>query len=164
MNGIYAWKNIQNNKMYIGQTKYITDRPYDHFKYSTAHGQKFENAIKKYGKENFKLIILDMNVSNLNIMEKHYIRVYSSYINGYNSTLGGQMICNHDDFEHPHSTLWNCHYTYIVNNTNHNRKKMFRLYYGTYYVPVGYFIDPISTDIIGRLISSFCEFDTNQDK
>jgi group I intron endonuclease len=161
MNGIYAWKNIQNGKMYIGQTKYIVDRPYDHFKCSTSHGQKFENAIKKYGKKSFKLIILDKNVSNLNIMEKHYIRVYSSYINGYNSTLGGNGIYP-DIIECPHNILWNCRYTHIVNNTNYNRKKMFRLYYGNYYVPIGYFIDPITTDIIGKLISNFCDSDTNQ--
>jgi hypothetical protein len=55
---IYSAKNIINNKIYIGQTKYtIEKRKAQHLvtveNNNYNYRSKFYNAIKKYGKENF---------------------------------------------------------------------------------------------------------------
>ncbi len=49
-------------------------------------------AIKKYGKQNFTLEVIEIvNKSNLNEREIYWIQKYNSYYNGYNSTKGGQF-------------------------------------------------------------------------
>ena len=65
MGYIYAIKNILDNKMYIGQTINIESRISAHRNNlinNKHHSSKLQNAFNKYGKENFKLIILEENV------------------------------------------------------------------------------------------------------
>ena len=48
-------------------------------------------AIKKYGKSNFTIeVIEETDSTNLNDREKYWIKYYDSYNNEYNSTEGGQ--------------------------------------------------------------------------
>ena len=48
-------------------------------------------AIRKYGKENFKVEIIDnCTEEQLDDLERFYIAKYNSYENGYNLTRGGQ--------------------------------------------------------------------------
>ena len=47
-------------------------------------------AIKKYGKQNFTLEIVEtVNKNYLNEREIYWIQKYNSYDNGYNSNKGG---------------------------------------------------------------------------
>lgn len=87
-----------SGKSYIGQTINLKDRKrcfYNPNKYYSGH--KLDNAIKKYGIENFKYEIVIQIVESdkfklrekLNELEIYYIEKYNSYNNGYNMTLGG---------------------------------------------------------------------------
>ena len=90
--GIYKIENKINGKVYIGQSQNI-------FKRWSVHGNKnkanncnmvIAKAITKYGVENFRFEILELcTKEELNIKEKHWVSVYNSYKNGYNSTTGG---------------------------------------------------------------------------
>ena len=92
---IYKVTNKVNNKVYIGQTiQDLDSRLYNHF-YRAEKGNdnnKFYNAIRKYGKENFKAEVIDFASSQDELDEKEifYISLYNSTENGYNTLLGGQ--------------------------------------------------------------------------
>ena len=51
-------------------------------------------GIRKYGKDNYELVILekDLKKEQLNEKEKYYIKLYDTYRNGYNQTEGGSEI------------------------------------------------------------------------
>lgn len=85
---IYKITNLINNKIYIGQTNGKRARYF-------GGGTILKDAIKKYGKENFKKEIIiegDFNQELLNDLEIHYIRLFNSSIKnkkGYNIKDGG---------------------------------------------------------------------------
>jgi group I intron endonuclease len=98
--GIYCFKNLINNKCYIGQAINLRKRLRSHytaFKTKTNLHLAFYKAVNKYGEENFDLEILeyvDPTLENLkevlDELEKKYIQEYNSFgPNGYNMTLGG---------------------------------------------------------------------------
>lgn len=80
---IYKITNVQNNKVYIGQTiRPITDRFNRHIN-DALHNiidTHFARAIRKYGKENFKIEEIDFASSQeeLNQKEQYWIRYYDS--------------------------------------------------------------------------------------
>ena len=94
---IYKATNIQNNKVYIGQTvKSLSQRKSEHkhrFLYADTH-TKFYNAIKKYGWDNFIWEVVEESIDwtqdELNSKEKYYIQLYNSIEDGYNTLSGGQ--------------------------------------------------------------------------
>lgn len=93
---IYQAINLVNGKSYIGKTKTpLEKRKWGHLN-NAKKGVKsaFYNAIRKYGEENFKFIILDelkLHRSDvLNHKEKYYISLFNTVApNGYNMTKGG---------------------------------------------------------------------------
>ncbi|MBN1046202.1 hypothetical protein DVW08_12705 [Clostridium botulinum] len=92
---IYKVINKINNKIYIGQTTQTIERRWEGHLYDCkkAKNNKFYNAINKYGKENFKIEIVENDISSqalLNEREIYWIKFYDSYKSGYNSTLGGE--------------------------------------------------------------------------
>ncbi len=99
--GIYAIKNMINNKMYVGSSKNIHRRMLHH-RYELENGfhhcDYFQNSFDKYGIDNFKLEILekiDLSVFNEDYLyerEKYYIKLYKSNNPnfGYNMTTGGR--------------------------------------------------------------------------
>lgn len=92
---IYKITNTINSKSYIGQTiQNVKERFYQHCatKCSKAvSNMAIHRAIKKYGKSNFTVeVIEEIDSTNLNDRERYWIRYYDSYNNGYNSTEGGQ--------------------------------------------------------------------------
>jgi len=95
-NQIYKITNLVNNKIYIGlTTQEVWNRYLNHLSEARC-GSKWpiHRAIRKYGKENFKLEILASLEENQDLyeLEKYYIKMYNSsnrYI-GYNLTKGGE--------------------------------------------------------------------------
>lgn len=95
---IYKITNTINGKSYIGQTiQNVKERFYQHCatKCSKAvSDMAIHRAIKKYGKSNFTVeVIEEIDSANLNDRERYWIEYYNSYNNGYNSTKGGQDGC-----------------------------------------------------------------------
>ena len=95
---IYKITNTINSKSYIGQTiQNVKERFYQHcaIKCSKAvSNMAIHRAIKKYGKSNFTVeVIEEIDSANLNDRERYWIKYYNSYNNGYNSTKGGQDGC-----------------------------------------------------------------------
>jgi len=96
---IYKVTNLQNGKIYVGQTiKALEIRKKEHLKnYKTEKklsSPYFYYSINKYGEDNFKWDIIDMADSQeeLNNKEKYWIREFNSLVpNGYNMTEGGQF-------------------------------------------------------------------------
>lgn len=91
---IYIIKNKCNDKVYIGQTtSNLQTRFNQHFKKSTIANRHYKlyNAIKKYGKDNFYIELLEerIPIELLNEREIFYIEKYNSFYNGYNSSKGG---------------------------------------------------------------------------
>lgn len=85
---IYKTTNIINNKIYIGQKKnseFLKDK-------YLGSGKYLKHAIKKYGKENFKVELLDTAESqeDLDKLEKYYISYYNAldFNIGYNIANG----------------------------------------------------------------------------
>ena len=95
---IYKITNTINGKFYIGQTiQNVKERFYQQCatKCSKAvSNMAIHRAIKKYGKSNFTVeVIEEIDSANLNDRERYWIKYYNSYNNGYNSTKGGQDGC-----------------------------------------------------------------------
>lgn len=95
---IYLILNIVNGKRYIGQTTSPLAKKWNGHLAQTSRCHSLSSSIKKYGKANFKVEILeqieDQNktclLDKLNILERAYINKYSTLSpNGYNLTLGG---------------------------------------------------------------------------
>lgn len=92
---IYKATNIINNKVYIGQTIHTLSVRKAQHERSHEYGYKtaFSNAIRKYGKDNFRWeVIYETNsIEDLNEKESYYIKYYKSLVteNGYNLKGGG---------------------------------------------------------------------------
>ena len=95
---IYKITNTINGKSYIGQTiQNVKERFYQHCAIKCSKvvsNMAIHRAIKKYGKSNFTVeVIEEIDSANLNDRERYWIKYYNSYNNGYNSTKGGQDGC-----------------------------------------------------------------------
>ena len=88
---IYKITNIQNNKVYIGQTiRPVEQRLHRHINDALNNilDTHFARAIRKYGKESFIIETIDTANSQeeLNRKEQYWIRFYDSVNKGYNET------------------------------------------------------------------------------
>lgn len=88
---IYKITNIINNKVYIGQSIRPIEKRFDRHINDAINNvldTHFARAIRKYGKDNFKLELIDTaeNQEDLNLKEQYWIRYYNSVENGYNET------------------------------------------------------------------------------
>ena len=88
---IYKITNIQNNKVYIGQTiRPVQDRFNRHLN-DALHNvidTHFARAIRKYGKDSFSWEVIDTanTQEELTIKERYWIQYYNSVKEGYNET------------------------------------------------------------------------------
>ena len=94
---VYLITNLVNDKKYVGIThNTIEHRFQEHLAKSRCKNSdwKLHRAIRKYGQDNFKLELLEDNVSKENIEERenYYINLYDSLNHGYNMTVGGAGI------------------------------------------------------------------------
>lgn len=94
---IYKITNKINGKIYVGQTtKTLTERFQKHCWGTTTKdvyhfNMAIKEAIRKYGKENFIIeLIEEVEQNKLDEREVYWISYYNSYNKGYNCTLGGQ--------------------------------------------------------------------------
>lgn len=94
---IYKATNIVNDKLYIGQSMYSLPYRWSQHKHAAFKAKVmdvFHKAIRKYGKDNWKIEIIDtaQSADDLNIKEIEWIKKSNShYINGfgYNMSFGG---------------------------------------------------------------------------
>ena len=90
---IYGWYNILTDMWYIGQTINPKDRfrGHIHCAINKKDNNKFHNALRKYGLDNFVYCVLEDNIlrANLNMRETDWIEYYDSFYSGYNMTTGG---------------------------------------------------------------------------
>ena len=111
---IYKITNIENNKIYVGQAvSHILNhkryRPYGHIGRFKCHiseafskkpnqSQYLNNAIRKYGVENFEVELVEFcECKDADDRERHYISHYNSlFPNGYNLNSGG-LVFEHTD-------------------------------------------------------------------
>lgn len=96
--GIYMVVNLINDKKYIGQSKNIKKRFQSHHlvdyknENNCNYNTKFYQAIRKYGIDNFEVVILKLcEEKELDDLEIKYIKEFDTFKNGYNSTEGGQF-------------------------------------------------------------------------
>lgn len=101
---IYLITNLVNGKQYVGQTnsfegrwsRYLSDAKRD------APRQLISKAIKKYGKENFEIEILESQVDDYDEKEREWIKDLDTIApKGYNVSYGGQGVGA--GIEHPSS-------------------------------------------------------------
>ena len=90
---IYGWYNTLTDMWYIGQTIDEKRRFKTHIDYAInkKDNNRFHNALRKYGLENWVYCVLEDNVirTNLNMKETDWIEYYDSFYSGYNMTTGG---------------------------------------------------------------------------
>lgn len=92
---IYKYTNLINGKVYIGQTTQTLQKRDKKHMSQIKDDTYFHRALKKYGRENFSLEIIEDNIpfSRLDEREKYYIKIYDSLAitgKGYNLTIGGK--------------------------------------------------------------------------
>lgn len=86
---IYLITNLSNKKQYVGITKFSIE---ERFLQHTRRGFILTEAIKKYGKEQFSIQLIEQNESIKKgyELEQYYIKEYGTKVpNGYNLTDGG---------------------------------------------------------------------------
>lgn len=95
ISGIYKITNKLNNKIYIGQSKWIKTRLTEHrndLRNNKHQNQHLQNAWNKYKGENFKFEILEeCSIDELDDKEIYWIKYYDSCNRsmGYNIESGG---------------------------------------------------------------------------
>lgn len=101
---IYMTENLINHKKYIGQKK---SNKFLENKY-LGSGTYLKNAIKKYGKENFKVCLIDTAESfeELNEKEIYYISKYNAVNSDefYNMSTGGVLFGQGHILHHTYET------------------------------------------------------------
>lgn len=87
-NCIYAFINLTNGKIYIGQASNMYQRYYEHKKMRDKGVSLLHRAFQKYGFENFELKIIESDVDTgcMNEAETYYIKQFnaSDRRHGYN--------------------------------------------------------------------------------
>ena len=94
---IYKITNLQNNKIYIGQTSTTLERRFRQHQiaaFTLNLKRPLYNAMRKYGIEVFTIeMVEEVAVECVNEREQYYIKQYESFAplgKGYNATRGGE--------------------------------------------------------------------------
>jgi group I intron endonuclease len=101
---IYKITNSINDKIYIGLTRRPLKERFRQHCWASSNGvekkSKIARAIRKYGKENFKIEEIEkcQSLQELGERERYWINFYDSRKNGYNILSGGISLTS-DSFE-----------------------------------------------------------------
>lgn len=93
---VYKITNIITNEMYVGQTKKTAEERWkahlEDIFWNSKLKTNFAEAVRKYGKENFKIEVLEVCSSEVELLEKeqYWIKKLDSINKGYNMTPGGK--------------------------------------------------------------------------
>lgn len=94
MSFIYRIVNNINHKTYIGKTETSIEERWKKHVWDANNlkeNSKIHSSIKKYGKENFSIEVIEECSSDIiNEREKYYIKKYNTVKDGYNISLGGK--------------------------------------------------------------------------
>ena len=107
---IYKIENINNGKIYIGQSIHPYRRLVEHLYMANHHldDLPIHLAIVKYKKESFLFSVIEENIENYDEREAYWIKQYNSLVpNGYNMLPGGEANPVLKGEEHPRNTLTN---------------------------------------------------------
>ena len=121
---IYEWKNLVNDKTYVGWTSNEKERKRTHKKLARRPGNKrrqiIHEAMDKYGLNNFEYKILDktFDLELSKSLETYYILAKRSLDYGYNRTLGGETNLQGEELIEQHRKITVDHYA-----DEDNRKK-----------------------------------------
>lgn len=92
--GIYKFVNTINGKVYVGCSNHLVHRHRQHIRAlrSRTHVNRYlQAAFNLYGESAFEWSIIEFcPIDQLHSREKHWIRHYSSFGDGYNLTEGGE--------------------------------------------------------------------------
>lgn len=105
---IYKIENLNNGKVYIGQSIHPHRRLIEHMYMARHHldDLPIHLAIAKYKEEAFSFTIIEEDVENYNEREAYWIKYYNSLVpNGYNILPGGQNNPILKGEKHPRNTL-----------------------------------------------------------
>jgi len=100
--GIYGIKNKVTGKHYIGSTKNFSKRWGEHkyhLKRGTHHSIKLQRSYDKHGVSSFEFFILQEveDCSQLREVEESFIKLYQSWINGYNVLKRGAKLGDYEE-------------------------------------------------------------------
>ena len=138
---IYRYSHPFNCHGYVGKTeRTIEARDKERFAPSADDDSKsLKDAMAKYGKENFRVEILQdgiMHPEILKLRERYWIRYFDDYYNGYNRTQGGDGVDSETardeakkrvaDGTHPFSGDSNPTYKRIRNRTHNFQDSEFQ--------------------------------------
>ena len=93
--GIYGIKNLQNNKVYVGQTGESFQRRFWHHRWklkdNTHDNYHLQAAWNKYGEDSFEFFIIEIvnDIDCLDDLEIKYIQLYQEQKLSYNILGGG---------------------------------------------------------------------------
>lgn len=125
MIGIYKITNINNNKVYIGQSNNLERRYKEHFVWKLNNKQYIDELIQDLGKKNFSFeIIEECELEVLDEREKYWIKYYNSFYEGYNKTKGGAG----DFYGNPKLTIDDVKRIRESYNNKEERKEVYELY------------------------------------
>lgn len=106
---IYKITNVVNGKVYIGQSMRDIQQRFIRHINDSLNGKldtHFARAIRKYGKDNFSIELIDTanDQNELNQKEQYWIRYYDSVRSGYNETdaiykCGGNTYMSKNEYE-----------------------------------------------------------------
>jgi len=102
---VYLITNLINGKRYVGQTVHTAKHRFK-FHCSKKINSAIHNAIKKYGKTNFKVeeLVSCFSIDGMNELEEMFIKDLNTlYPNGYNLISGGLNHIRSEELRRQHS-------------------------------------------------------------
>lgn len=109
MGSIYKITNLENEKIYIGQTMHSLTRRFKTHLNRAVRGETsypLAHAIRKYGRDSFRIeLIEECSLDALNERESYWIKNYKSNLFGYNATSGGNYIPTVSKPSHDHQII-----------------------------------------------------------
>ena len=121
---IYCVLNKLNGKTYIGQHKYKDNELLGNY---FGSGKHLKCALKKYGKDNFKRLILKRNLRSnkeADYWEIAFIKAFRNHkMAEYNIQGGGQSNSPERRYNKKISSYWNSYCNYYESIYKHNRKR-----------------------------------------